>query len=88
MGFLSRQDRRLAFLDRVARTPDGMGWISLNNMAGHKPVEEHANRSQVLFYGGRRQLVDKEPMLRRARELRKQIGRPFEPALVVQINGQ
>ncbi len=57
MGFLSRQDRRLAFLDCVARTPDGMGWISLNNMPGHKPVEEHANRSQVLFYGGWRKLV-------------------------------
>ena len=54
MGLLSRQDRRLAFLDRVPRAPDGMGWISLNNMAGHKPVEEHANRGQVLLDGGRR----------------------------------
>jgi hypothetical protein len=39
MGLLRRQDPRLAFLDRVARTPDGMGRISVNNMAGHKPVE-------------------------------------------------
>jgi len=49
MGFLNRQDWRLAFLDRVARTPDGMGRISVNNMSGHKPVEEHANRGQVLL---------------------------------------
>jgi hypothetical protein len=54
MGFLNRQDRRLAFLDRVARAPDGMGRISVNNMAGHKPVEEHPDRGQVLLYGGRR----------------------------------
>ena len=53
MGFLSRQDRRLAFLDRVARASDGMGRISVNNMAGHQPVEEHADRGQVLPDGGR-----------------------------------
>src|SRR5260221_14275084 len=57
MGLLRRQDRRLAFLDRVARAPDGMGRISVNNMPGHQPVEEHANRRQVLFYGGWRKLV-------------------------------
>jgi hypothetical protein len=51
MGLLSRQDRRLAFLDRVARAPDGMGRISVNNMPDHKPVEEHANRGQVLLDG-------------------------------------
>jgi len=39
MGFLSRQDGRLAFLDRVARAPDGMGWIGFDKMADHKPVE-------------------------------------------------
>jgi hypothetical protein len=39
MGFLSCQDRSLAFLDRIARAADGMGRISVNNMAGHKPVE-------------------------------------------------
>jgi hypothetical protein len=27
MGFLRGQDRRLAFLDRVVRTPDGMGLL-------------------------------------------------------------
>ena len=52
MGLLDRQDRRLAFLDRVARAPDGMGRIGFDNMAGHKPVEEHSNRGQVLLYGG------------------------------------
>ncbi len=54
MGLLGRQDRRLAFLDRVARAPHRMGRIRVDNMAGHKPVEEHANRGQVLFYGRRR----------------------------------
>src|ERR1700739_2051350 len=57
MGFLNRQDRRLAFLNRVPRTPDRMGRISLYNIAGTQPVEEHANRSQVLLDGGRRKLV-------------------------------
>ena len=39
MGFLNRQDRRLAFFNGIARAPDGMGRISVNNMPGHKPVE-------------------------------------------------
>jgi hypothetical protein len=39
MGLLSCQDRRLAFLDRLARAPDRIGRISLNNMAGHQAVE-------------------------------------------------
>jgi hypothetical protein len=39
MGFLGCEDRRLAFLNRIARAPDGMGRISFNNMPGHKPVE-------------------------------------------------
>ena len=57
MGFFSRQDRRLAFFDRVARAPDGMSRISIDNVPGHKPVEEHANGGQVLFHGGRRELL-------------------------------
>ena len=52
MGFLNRQDWRLAFLNRVARSPDRMGRISVDNMSGHKPVEQHPNRGQVLLYGG------------------------------------
>jgi hypothetical protein len=36
MGLLNRQDRRLAFLDRVPRTPDGMGWISVNKGSPHE----------------------------------------------------
>lgn len=54
IGFLNRQDGRLPFLDRVARAPDGMGRIGLNNMAGHQPVEGHADRGQVLLDGQRR----------------------------------
>src|ERR1700757_793048 len=54
VGLVSRQDRRLAFLDRLARTPDGMGRIRVDNMAGHQPVEGHADRGQVLLDGGRR----------------------------------
>jgi len=34
------------------RASDGMGRISFNNMPGHKPVEQHANRGQVLFTEG------------------------------------
>jgi len=53
MGLLRRQDRRLAFLDRVARASNRMRRISFNNMPGHQPVEEDANRRQVLFDGRR-----------------------------------
>ena len=34
-----------------------MGRISFNNMPGHQPVEEHADRGQVLLDGGRREFV-------------------------------
>jgi hypothetical protein len=39
-----------------------MGRISVNNMAGHKPVKEHANRGQVLLYGGSTTPIRDEPM--------------------------
>ena len=57
MGFLGCQDRRLAFLETVARAPDGMGRISVDNMSRHQPVEEHANRGQVLLDRRRREFV-------------------------------
>jgi hypothetical protein len=34
-----------------------MGRISFNNMPGHQPVEEHADRGQVLLNGWRREFV-------------------------------
>jgi hypothetical protein len=48
MGFLDGQDRRLAFLDRVARASNRVGWIGVDNMSGHQQVEQHANRGQVI----------------------------------------
>jgi hypothetical protein len=54
MGLFCRQHRRFAFLERVSWTANRMGRISFDNMSGHQPVEQHAERGQVLFYGGRR----------------------------------
>ena len=50
LGFLDCQDRRLAFLDRVAWAPDGMGRISVNNM--ETPDCRVLKLSLLRFLGG------------------------------------
>ena len=55
-GLVGRKDRRLAFLDDVFRAAHGMGRVDVDDMAGDKPVEQHAQRGQVLLDGRRRKL--------------------------------
>ena len=55
-GFLGRQDGRLAFSDDVFGAAHGVGGVHLQNVAGHQPVKEHAQRGQVLLDGGRGEL--------------------------------
>ena len=52
-GFLGRQHGRLAFSDDVFGAAHGVGGVYLQNVAGHEPVKEHAQRGQVLLDGGR-----------------------------------
>ena len=51
------QHRRLAFSDDVFGAAHGVGRIHLKHMAEHQPVEQHAERGQVLLDCGRRELA-------------------------------
>ena len=48
---------RLAFLHDVFRAAHGMGRVHVDDVAGHQPVEEHAERGQVLLDRRRRELA-------------------------------
>jgi hypothetical protein len=54
-GFLGREHRGLALLHHIFRTAHGVGGVYLDDMAEHQPIEEHAQRGQVLFHRGRRE---------------------------------
>jgi hypothetical protein len=56
-GFLGRKHRSLAFSDDVFRAAHGVGWIDLDDVADHEPVEQHTQRRQVLLDRGRRELT-------------------------------
>ena len=48
-GFFSCQRGRLALLERMLRPAHGAGRVGGDNLAHHKPVEEHADRGQLEF---------------------------------------
>jgi hypothetical protein len=48
-GFLLRQHRRLAFPDRVFRSPDRRRRVRGHDLAHDQPVKEHPDRRQVLL---------------------------------------
>ena len=50
------EDRRLALFDDIFWAAHGMGRIDVDYMAGDEPVQQHAERSQVLLDGRRRHL--------------------------------
>jgi hypothetical protein len=45
------QHRGLAGLDDVLQPAHGMGWIGRDDLARHQPVEQHADRGEVLLDG-------------------------------------
>ena len=48
-GFFSCQRGRLALLERMLRPAHGAGRVGGDDLAHHKPVEEHADRGQLEF---------------------------------------
>jgi len=52
-----RQHGRLAFFHDVFGAAHGVGRIHLKDVADHQPVEQHAERGQVLLDRGRRELA-------------------------------
>jgi hypothetical protein len=55
-GLVGGEDRRLALFDDVFWAAHGMGRIDVDHMPGDEPVEQHAERGQVLLDGRRRHL--------------------------------
>ena len=55
-GLVGRQDGGLTFFHDVAGTAHGVGRVHVQDVTGHQPVEEHAQRGQVLLHGGRGKL--------------------------------
>jgi hypothetical protein len=53
-GLVGIEYRRFASFDGVPRPSRGMGRIYLDDVAGHQPVEERAQRGEVLLYCWRR----------------------------------
>jgi len=53
-GLLGGKHGRLAFFDDVFGTAHGVGRIHVDDVADHQPVEQHAERGQVLLNRGRR----------------------------------
>jgi hypothetical protein len=51
--FVAREHRGLAALHHVFRAAHGMGGIDFDDVAGDQPVEQHAQRGQVLLDRGR-----------------------------------
>ena len=56
-GLLGRQHRRFALLDDIFWAAHGVGRIHVEDVAGHQPVEEHAQRGQGLLDRPRRKLA-------------------------------
>ena len=54
---VGREHRRLAFFHHVFRAAHGVGRVHVEDVAGHQPVEQHAQRRQVLLDRGRRELA-------------------------------
>ena len=48
---------RLALGHHVARPAHGMRRVGVDDVAGHQPVEQHAQRRKVLLHRGRSELV-------------------------------
>ena len=51
------EDRRLALRHHVARAAHGVGRVGVDDVAGHQPIKQHAQRGQVLFHRGRGELT-------------------------------
>ena len=60
-GLLGRQHRRFALLDDVFGAAHGVGRIHVEDVAGHQPVEEHAECGQGLLDRGRRKFALEVP---------------------------
>ena len=56
-GLVAGEVGRLTFSDDMLGPTNGVGRIHLNNVAGHQPVEQHAQGGQVLFHRGGCQLL-------------------------------
>ena len=52
-GFVGRKHGGLALFDDVFGTAHSMRRIHLDDLADHQPVEQHAQRGQVLLHRGR-----------------------------------
>ena len=51
-GLLGGQDRRFSPGDDMLRPPDRVGRVDGHDLAGHQPVEEHADGGEVLLDRG------------------------------------
>ena len=56
-GLVGGEHGRLAFFHDVFGAAHGVGRVRVEDMAGDKPVEQHAQRGQVLLHRGRRELA-------------------------------
>jgi hypothetical protein len=55
-GLVGGQNRRFYFLYDLFWAAHGMGRVDVDYMAAHEPVEQHADRGQMLLDGRRRDL--------------------------------
>ena len=60
--FLPVEHRRSAFLHHMLGPAHGMRRVDLDHVADHQPVEQHAQRREVLFDRGPGQLPEQPSM--------------------------
>ena len=51
-GFVGGKNGGFAGFDDVLRAADGVGRVDVDDLAGHQPLEEHADGGELLLHRG------------------------------------